>query len=77
MSPEKLAEENRQWEKNQSRIREYLETLSPAKREEVETAALVASPFGRGKIPVRLSCAVRTGISCGAIADTTGKSLSM
>jgi hypothetical protein len=66
MSPEQgrgasaqLAEENRQmesadWEKNQSRIREYLETLSSRKRTELETAALMASPLGRGQISLRL-----------------------
>ena len=64
MSPEqgrgtsaKLAEENRQsadWEKNESRIREYLEVLSPPKRTELEIAALMASPLGRGQISLRL-----------------------
>ena len=66
MSPEEgrgasaqLAEENRQkesadWEKNQSRVREYLETLSPSKRTELEIAALMVSPLGRGQISLRL-----------------------
>ena len=42
------------WEKNQTRIREYLESLSPQKRLEVEIAALTASPIGRGQISLRL-----------------------
>lgn len=46
--------ESADWEKKQSRIREYLESLSSPKREELETAALVASPFGRRKLSVRL-----------------------
>ena len=52
-------EENRQkesadWEKNQSRIQEYLETLGPSKRTELETAALMASPLGQGQMSQRL-----------------------
>ena len=42
------------WEKNQTRIRNYLESLSPQKRLEMEIAALSASPIGRGKISPRL-----------------------
>jgi hypothetical protein len=42
------------WEKNQTRIREYRESLSPQKRLEVEIAALTASPIGRGQISLRL-----------------------
>ena len=42
------------WEKNQTRIREYLESLSSPKRLEVEIAALTASPIGRGQISLRL-----------------------
>ena len=58
-SSAQLAEENRQkesadWEKNQSRVREYLETLSPSKRTELEIAALMVSPLGRGQISLRL-----------------------
>jgi hypothetical protein len=42
------------WEKNQTRIREYIESLCPQKRLEVEIAALTASPIGRGQISLRL-----------------------
>jgi hypothetical protein len=44
LSDEKSAEGEggADWEKNQSRIREYLETLSPPKRTELEIAALMA-----------------------------------
>jgi hypothetical protein len=48
------ARESADWEKNQTRIREYLESLSPQKRLEVEIAALTASPIGRGQISLRL-----------------------
>jgi hypothetical protein len=46
--------ESADWEKKQSRIREYLETLSPPKRAELETVALMASPLGGGQISLRL-----------------------
>jgi plasmid replication initiation protein len=46
--------ESADWEKNQTRIREYLESLDPPKRLEVEIAALTASPIGRGQISLRL-----------------------
>ena len=46
--------ESADWEKNQTRIREYLESLGPPKRLEVEIAALTASPIGRGQISLRL-----------------------
>ena len=51
---ERRARESAEWEKNQSRIREYLETLSPPRRAELETASLMASALGRGQISVRL-----------------------
>ena len=41
-------------EKDQGRIRGYLESLTPEKRLEVEIAALMASPIARGQISVRL-----------------------
>ena len=50
----KQARESAEWEKNQSRIREYLETLSAPKRSELEIAALMASPLGRGQISLRV-----------------------
>ena len=54
---EEEAEEVRKsadWEKNQTRIREYLESFGPQERLEVEIAALTASPIGRGQISPRL-----------------------
>ena len=48
------ARESADWEKNQTRISEYLESLSPQERLEVEMAALSASPLGRGQISLRL-----------------------
>ena len=42
------------WEKNQSRIREHLKSLTPQKRTELEIDALSGSPFGRGQISARL-----------------------
>jgi hypothetical protein len=41
-------------EKNQTRIIGYLEFLSSQERLEMETAALSASPLGRGQISLRL-----------------------
>ena len=47
--------ESAAWEKNHIRIREYLESLSPQKRLEVEIAALAATPIGRlGQISLRV-----------------------
>ena len=43
-----------EWEKNQTRILEYLESLSTEERLKVEIAALTASPLGRGQISSRL-----------------------
>jgi hypothetical protein len=54
---EEEADEHRKsadWEKNQTRIREYIESLCPQKRLEVEIAALTTSPIGRGQISLRL-----------------------
>ena len=51
---ERRARESAEWEKNQSRIREYLETLSLPRRAELETAALMTSALGRGQISARL-----------------------
>ena len=42
------------WEKNQSRIRDYLKSLTPEKRTKLEVDALTASPFGRGQISPRV-----------------------
>ena len=43
-----------EWEKNQTRILEYLESLSTEERLKVEIASLTASPLGRGQISTRL-----------------------
>ena len=51
---EQHVRESADWEKNQGRIRGYLESLTPEKRLEVEIAALMASPIARGQISVRL-----------------------
>ena len=48
------ARESADWEKNQTRIIGYLESLSSQERLEVEMAALSASPLGRGQISLRL-----------------------
>jgi len=48
------ARESADWEKNQTRIIGYLESLSSQERLEMETAALSASPLGRGQISLRL-----------------------
>ena len=48
------ARRNADWENNQDRIREYLQSLSPAKRIEVEVAALEASAIGRGQLSPRV-----------------------
>ncbi len=48
------ARESADWEKNQTRIIGYLESLSPQERLEVEMAALSASPLGRGQISLRI-----------------------
>jgi plasmid replication initiation protein len=49
------ARQSADWENSQRRIREYLQSLSPEKRTEVEIAALTASPLGRGgQISLRL-----------------------
>jgi uncharacterized protein GlcG (DUF336 family) len=61
----KQARESAEWEKNQSRIREYLETLNAPKRSELEMAALMASPLGRGQISPR----VRQGIVDAYVLD--------
>ena len=49
-----LVQDNVEWEKDQTRIREYLQSLGPEKRTEVEIAALTASSIGRGPISPRL-----------------------
>jgi hypothetical protein len=49
-----LVQENIEWEKDQTRIREYLQSLDPEKRTAVEIAALTASAIGRGQISSRL-----------------------
>src|ERR1700730_5356085 len=48
------ASKNADWENNQNRIREYLQSLSPTKRTEVEIAALEASIIGRGQVSPRV-----------------------
>ena len=48
------ARKDADWENNQNRIREYLRSLSPAKRAEVEIAALEASIIGRGQASPRV-----------------------
>src|SRR6266404_338519 len=48
------ARQSADWENSQRRIREYLQSLSPEKRTEIEIAALMASPLGRGQISLRL-----------------------
>jgi hypothetical protein len=48
------ARKNADWENNQNRIREYLQSLSPTKRTEVEIAALEASIIGRGQVSPRV-----------------------
>jgi hypothetical protein len=48
------ARESADWEKNQTRIIGYLESLSSQERLEMEMAALSASPLGRGQISLRL-----------------------
>jgi hypothetical protein len=45
---------NAEWEKDQSRIQEYLASLSPEERLGVEARALETSPLGRGQISQRL-----------------------
>jgi hypothetical protein len=52
------ARKNADWEKNQNRIQEYLQSLNPQRRTEVEVAALEASSIGRGQLSPR----VRQGI---------------
>jgi plasmid replication initiation protein len=42
--------ENADWENDKSRIREYLDSLNQQKRNELELAALTASPFGQRQI---------------------------
>jgi plasmid replication initiation protein len=49
-----LVQENVEWEKDLTRIREYLQSLGPEKRTAVEIAALTASLIGRGQISSRL-----------------------
>jgi hypothetical protein len=49
-----VVQENVEWEKDQARIREYLQFLGPEKRTAVEIAALTASSIGRGQISSRL-----------------------
>ena len=49
-----LVRENIEWEKDQTRIREYLQSLGPEKSTAVEIAALTASSIGRGQISSRL-----------------------
>lgn len=44
--------QNADWRKKHSRIREYLESLGPQERQELEIAALTASPIGRGQVSV-------------------------
>jgi hypothetical protein len=51
---EEQARASAEWEKNQTRILEYLESLSTEERLKVEIAALTASPLGRGQISSRL-----------------------
>ena len=51
---EQRARESADWEKDQGRIRGYLESLTPEKRLEIEIAAIRASPIARGQISVRL-----------------------
>jgi len=46
--------QNAEWEKDQSRIQEYLASLSPEERLGVEAKALEISPLGRGQISQRL-----------------------
>src|SRR5208282_1257641 len=48
------ARKDADWENNQNRIREYLRSLSPAKRTEMEIAALKASIIGRGQVSPRV-----------------------
>jgi hypothetical protein len=47
------ARKSGEWEKNQSRIREYLESLSLQKRAGLEIIALTALPLRRGQISIR------------------------
>jgi hypothetical protein len=49
-----VVQENAEWEKDQTRIREYFQSLGPEKRTAVEIAALTASSIGRGQISSRL-----------------------
>jgi len=51
---EQRARASADWEKNQNRIQEYLDSLSQEKRMELEIAALNASPIARGQISLRL-----------------------
>lgn len=48
------ARKNADWENSQNRIRDYLQSLSPPKRTEVEIAALEASTIGRGQLSPRV-----------------------
>jgi hypothetical protein len=49
-----VVEENAEWEKDQSRIREYLQSFGAERRTEGEIVALTASSIGRGQISSRL-----------------------
>jgi hypothetical protein len=49
-----VIQENAEWEKDQTRIREYIQSLGPEKHTAVEIAALTASSIGRGQISSRL-----------------------
>jgi hypothetical protein len=49
-----VVQENVEWRKDQTRIREYLQSLGPEKRTVVEIAAFTASLIGRGQISPRL-----------------------
>jgi replication initiator protein A len=42
------------WEKNKTRILEYLESFGPEERLKIEITALMASPLGRGQLSARL-----------------------
>jgi hypothetical protein len=46
--------ESADWEKNKTRILEYLESFGPEERLKIELAALTASPLGRGQLSARV-----------------------
>jgi sRNA-binding protein len=48
------ARQSAEWEKNQIRIPEYLESFSSEERLKVEIAALTESPLGRGQVSPRV-----------------------